>query len=37
MKMDNDYKKRAEELKKQIEHHNRKYYIDAEPEITDAA
>ncbi|MBN2753696.1 MAG: NAD-dependent DNA ligase LigA [Candidatus Goldbacteria bacterium] len=30
-------KKRAEELKKQLEYHNRRYYIDAQPEISDAA
>ncbi len=30
-------KKRAEELRRQIEYHNRKYYIDAQPEISDAA
>ncbi|PKL91743.1 MAG: DNA ligase (NAD(+)) LigA [Candidatus Goldiibacteriota bacterium HGW-Goldbacteria-1] len=30
-------KKRAEELKKQLEYHNHRYYIDAQPEISDAA
>lgn len=30
-------KKRIEELKKQLEYHNRRYYIDAAPEISDAA
>src|SRR5438477_3403567 len=27
--------KRVEELRKQIEHHNHLYYVDAKPEITD--
>lgn len=31
-----DYRKRAEELRREIEHHNRKYYVESAPEISDA-
>ncbi len=31
-----DIRKRVEELRRLLEHHNRKYYIDADPEISDA-
>jgi DNA ligase (NAD+) len=33
--MDRDVRKRAEKLRKLIEHHNHKYYVEASPEITD--
>ena len=31
----NDAAARAATLRSEIEHHNRKYYVDADPEITD--
>ncbi|HEX4864237.1 MAG TPA: NAD-dependent DNA ligase LigA, partial [Acidimicrobiales bacterium] len=32
----NDLAARAEELRKQIEYHTRRYFVDDDPEITDA-
>jgi DNA ligase (NAD+) len=36
MKKDTDYKKQALELRSQIEHHNYRYYVLDQPEISDA-